>query len=187
MAHAFSNGESKSRSLQRRACYTRFYLGEQLAGRSAYGLIMLVFVITMLNIVAIPFGKLPIYVFLSFTNRFQVMPTTLSGCYGLPNCSHELLSHTWPLHPPDDANDRNKDHSKSGSQLRSLPLAQAFLIVSPSYRPEDGMGDTRLPYWLAPFVSVAVVLGGVVLWWIWRIVIPYAGYFSWIPQETKPE
>jgi heme A synthase len=62
--------------------------------------------------------------------------------------------------------------------------AQAFLIVTPFLRPEDGNGDTSLPYWLAPFVSVIVVLGGTILWWIWRIVVPWVGYFYWESHQT---
>jgi L-type amino acid transporter 9 len=64
-------------------------------------------------------------------------------------------------------------------------LAQAFLIVSPFIRPKDGLGDTTQAYWLAPLVGVGVVIGGLILWWIWRIVIPYAGYFFWVPQQTR--
>lgn len=62
-------------------------------------------------------------------------------------------------------------------------FAQGFLIFTPFIRPKNGKGDTKLPYWLAPFASLMVVLGGLFIWWIWRIVIPYTGYFQWTTHE----
>jgi amino acid transporter len=61
--------------------------------------------------------------------------------------------------------------------------AQAFLIVTPFIRPASGKGDTSLPYWLAPLVSVIFLFGGVIVWFVWRVAIPLLGGFEWVTQE----
>ena len=63
--------------------------------------------------------------------------------------------------------------------------AQVFVIVTPFIRPKNGKGDTRLPYWLAPLTSVVIMLGGVVGWFIWRVLIPRIGGFTWLTEETE--
>jgi hypothetical protein len=63
-------------------------------------------------------------------------------------------------------------------------VAQAFLIISPFYPPKNGRGDTALPSWLAPLVGWVVVLLGIAIWWVWRILIPYTGYFYWQSYEV---
>jgi hypothetical protein len=63
-------------------------------------------------------------------------------------------------------------------------ISQVFLIVTPFIRPEGGKGDTHLPYWLAPFVAVIALFGGVLSWFVWRVVLPAAGNFTWIAYET---
>jgi len=70
-----------------------------------------------------------------------------------------------------------------------LPIAfiflagEAFLIVTPFIRPDDGIGDTSLPYWLAPLVSLSIIFGAAILWLIWRIIIPVLGRFEWVTDE----
>jgi amino acid transporter len=63
---------------------------------------------------------------------------------------------------------------------------QAFLLVTPFLRPPGGIGDTPpIPYWLYPIVGIAVLLGGVAAWAIWRLAIPKLGGFEWaLKHET---
>lgn len=63
-------------------------------------------------------------------------------------------------------------------------LAQVFLIVTPFIRPVGGKGDTSLPYWLAPLVSVLFMAGGVMGWFVWRVVWPGLGGFEWVGEEA---
>lgn len=62
-------------------------------------------------------------------------------------------------------------------------VAQCFLLVAPFIRPPGGKGDTSLPYWLYPIIGIVILIGGVVYWVFWRVVIPKLGGFSWV--ETK--
>ena len=70
-----------------------------------------------------------------------------------------------------------------------LPVAvfflcgQVFLMVAPFLRPPGGKGDTSLPYWLASIVGIAVLVGGVVYWFGWRVLLPRIGRFEY--QEEK--
>ncbi|KAF4950322.1 hypothetical protein FSARC_13240 [Fusarium sarcochroum] len=50
--------------------------------------------------------------------------------------------------------------------------ANIFLIVMPFVRPPGGKGNTSLPYWLSPFVSVAIMALG---------IIYYVGRFLLVP------
>ncbi|SLM34620.1 high affinity methionine permease [Lasallia pustulata] len=62
-------------------------------------------------------------------------------------------------------------------------LGQGFLMVAPFLRPPGGKGDTSLPYWLYPIVGIAVLVGGVVYWFGWRVLMPRLGGFKW--KERK--
>jgi hypothetical protein len=62
--------------------------------------------------------------------------------------------------------------------------AQVFLIVTPFIRPSGGKGDTSLPYWLAPFISLLLLFCGVLYWLIWFVALPRMGGFSWVAKET---
>lgn len=56
-------------------------------------------------------------------------------------------------------------------------------MVAPFLRPPGGKGDTSLPYWLYPIVGIAVLVGGVVYWFGWRVLMPRLGGFKW--KERK--
>ena len=58
-------------------------------------------------------------------------------------------------------------------------LGQGFLMVAPFLRPPGGKGDTSLPYWLYPVVGIVVLVGGVVYWFGWRVLLPRVGGFEW--------
>lgn len=61
---------------------------------------------------------------------------------------------------------------------------QCFLVVAPFLRPPGGVGDTPpIPYWLYPIVGIAVLIGGVVYWAIWRVIIPNIGGFQWVEKK----
>ena len=64
-------------------------------------------------------------------------------------------------------------------------VAQAFLLVAPFLRPPGGKGDTSLPYWLYPIVGIAVLVGGVVYWALWWVVLPKVGGYSLVPRHEK--
>lgn len=59
-----------------------------------------------------------------------------------------------------------------------LPLAlfflavQVFLMITPFIRPENGKGDTSLPYWLPPVTPMVVLAGGVIYWVISYVAWP---------------
>lgn len=54
--------------------------------------------------------------------------------------------------------------------------AQCLLLVFP-FLPQKS--DTSLPYWLYPVVGIVVLVGGVVYWVVWRVVLPWVGGFEW--------
>ncbi len=62
-------------------------------------------------------------------------------------------------------------------------IGQVFLLVAPFLRPPGGKGDTSLPYWLYPVVGIAVLVGGVLSWFGWRVLLPYLGGFEY--RERK--
>lgn len=62
--------------------------------------------------------------------------------------------------------------------------AQAFLIVAPFLRPPGGIGDTRLPYWLAPIVGIVLLVVSVLYWFGWRILLPKLGGFRWMERKV---
>lgn len=62
-------------------------------------------------------------------------------------------------------------------------LGQGFLLVAPFLRPPGGKGDTSLPYWLYPIVGIVVLVGGVVYWFGWRVLLPWVAGFEW--RERK--
>ncbi|RDW63438.1 high affinity methionine permease [Coleophoma cylindrospora] len=72
---------------------------------------------------------------------------------------------------------------------RSLSIlflfAQVLLLAAPIIPPKEGRGDTALPYWAAPLVSVLVLSSGVLYWAIWQVSLPKLGQFVWERVETK--
>ncbi|KAH8650506.1 high affinity methionine permease [Tricladium varicosporioides] len=64
-------------------------------------------------------------------------------------------------------------------------VAQLFLIIDPFLRPPNGKGDIRLPYWLYPLVGIAVLLMGVLYWFIWMVLWPMWGRFEWEEKKTE--
>ena len=62
---------------------------------------------------------------------------------------------------------------------------QLFLLVAPFLRPPGGKGDTSLPYWLYPIVGIVVLIGGVLYWVLWRVVLPWLGRFSWGERKSE--
>lgn len=62
-------------------------------------------------------------------------------------------------------------------------VGQVFLLVAPFIKPPGGKGDTSLPYWLYPIVSVAVLIAGILYWFGWRVLVPYLGRFEY--RERK--
>ncbi|KAF4975939.1 hypothetical protein FZEAL_7333 [Fusarium zealandicum] len=55
--------------------------------------------------------------------------------------------------------------------------ANFFLIVMPFIRPPNGQGNTSLPYWLSPFVSVAIMALGIVYYVARFVLAPWVfGY-----------
>ena len=62
-------------------------------------------------------------------------------------------------------------------------VGQVFLLVAPFIKPPGGKGDTSLPYWLYPIVSVAVLTAGILYWFGWRVLVPYLGRFEY--RERK--
>jgi amino acid transporter len=63
--------------------------------------------------------------------------------------------------------------------------AQIFLIVTPFIQPTGGKGDTSLPYWAAPALSIVLLLCGVMYWFVWLVALPRIGGFTWIAKETQ--
>lgn len=61
---------------------------------------------------------------------------------------------------------------------------QAFLIVAPFLRPPGGIGDTSLPYWLAPVVGIVLLVVSVFYWFGWRILLPKLGGFRWAERKS---
>lgn len=58
---------------------------------------------------------------------------------------------------------------------------QVFLVIAPFLRPPGGVGDTPpIPYWVYPIVGIAILIGGVLYWTIWRVVLPKVGGFQWV-------
>ena len=66
-------------------------------------------------------------------------------------------------------------------------LAQVFLLATPFIPPKDGRGDTALPYWAAPLVSVIILGTGVLYWAIWQVAMPKLGGFIWIRKAVTAE
>jgi amino acid transporter len=139
--------------------------------------LLLVFVVTFLNIVAIPFGNYPsvrisnpadlalgdAYNFIMDVMAYPTALMSFAVTLGL-FLTRRRVSQKRPF--------------KVWLPLAILFLiAQAFLIVSPFIRPGSGKGDTALPFWLAPLVSVVIVLSGMCFWWVWRIALPYIRKF----------
>ncbi|KAF5005344.1 hypothetical protein FDECE_8202 [Fusarium decemcellulare] len=55
--------------------------------------------------------------------------------------------------------------------------ANFFLIVMPFVRPPGGKGNTSLPYWLSPFVSVAIMALGILYYAARFVIAPFVfGY-----------
>lgn len=63
--------------------------------------------------------------------------------------------------------------------------AQCFLLVAPFLRPPGGKGDTSLPYWLYPVVGIAILVGGVVWWFVWRKLLPWIGRYDLEPTHQR--
>ncbi|CAG8058085.1 unnamed protein product [Penicillium salamii] len=63
-------------------------------------------------------------------------------------------------------------------------VAQAFQLVAPFIRPPGGKGDTSLPYWLPYVIGIVVLIGGIVYWAFWQIILPYFGKYKLTPQHT---
>ncbi|KAF8863099.1 high affinity methionine permease [Acephala macrosclerotiorum] len=61
--------------------------------------------------------------------------------------------------------------------------AQAFLLVAPFLRPPGGKGDTSLPYWLYPIVGLVVLVMGAIYWFVWRVMWPKLGKFTWVEKK----
>ncbi|KAK0561209.1 hypothetical protein OC844_003338 [Tilletia horrida] len=61
--------------------------------------------------------------------------------------------------------------------------AAVFLLVVPFLRPPGGKGDTSLPYWLAPVIGIGVLAAGVVGWFVWMKVLPWAFHFQYEKQR----
>ncbi|KUJ19016.1 amino acid transporter [Mollisia scopiformis] len=62
--------------------------------------------------------------------------------------------------------------------------AQCFLLIAPFLRPPGGKGDTSLPYWLYPIVGLVVLVLGGVYWFLWRVVWPKLGKFTWVESKA---
>ncbi|KFY14152.1 hypothetical protein V492_02829 [Pseudogymnoascus sp. VKM F-4246] len=61
---------------------------------------------------------------------------------------------------------------------------QCFLLVAPFLRPPGGISDAPpIPYWVYPIIGIAILLGGVVYWAVWRVLIPYLGGFEWVERK----
>ena len=66
-------------------------------------------------------------------------------------------------------------------------MGQGFLLVAPFLRPPGRKGDTSLPYWLYPIVGIVVLVGGVVYWFGWRVLLPWVGGFEWRERKVLLE
>lgn len=62
--------------------------------------------------------------------------------------------------------------------------AQCFLLVAPFLRPPGGKGDTSLPYWLYPIIGIVVLTFGGVYWFLWRVLWPEIGKFTWAESKV---
>ncbi|KAE8447040.1 hypothetical protein EG329_011175 [Mollisiaceae sp. DMI_Dod_QoI] len=62
--------------------------------------------------------------------------------------------------------------------------AQCFLLLAPFLRPPNGKGDTSLPYWLYPIVGLVVLGLGGSYWFIWRVLWPKFGKFTWAESKA---
>ncbi|KAH8591201.1 amino acid/polyamine transporter I [Bisporella sp. PMI_857] len=148
--------------------FATFWASNWPNGAPSAGL-LLVFLVGFIQIVAIPFGDA--YNFILDVLGYPTALMSLMVTLGL------FLSR------------RRTPHVERPFKVW-LPIAcaflisQVFLIVTPFIRPEGGKGDTHLPYWLAPFVAVIALFGGVLSWFVWRVVLPAAGNFTWIAYET---
>lgn len=62
-------------------------------------------------------------------------------------------------------------------------LGQAFQLVAPFIRPPGGKGDTSLPYWLSSVVGIVILIGGVIYWAAWQVVLPSIGNYQLVPEH----
>ncbi|KAJ5610870.1 hypothetical protein N7510_007589 [Penicillium lagena] len=64
-------------------------------------------------------------------------------------------------------------------------VGQSFQLVAPFIRPPGGKGDTSLPYWLSSVIGIAILLLGVLYWFVWQKVLPTLGRYRLAPEHEE--
>lgn len=64
-------------------------------------------------------------------------------------------------------------------------VGQSFQLVAPFIRPPGGKGDTSLPYWLSSVIGIAILLLGVLYWFVWQKVLPTVGKYRLSPEHEE--
>ncbi|EME88719.1 uncharacterized protein MYCFIDRAFT_185287 [Pseudocercospora fijiensis CIRAD86] len=138
--------------------YSRFWASDWPFGSPSAG-ILLHFIPSFLVIVAIPFGDAYNFILdlegypLSIINLFVVV-----GFFWLRYaCSDAEIPRPfrcwWPI-------------------AALFLCAQVFLILAPFLPPQDGKGDTSLPYWLYPVVGIMILVSGAIYWAVRYRLLP---------------
>ncbi|OGM46083.1 amino acids transporter [Aspergillus bombycis] len=141
--------------------FSRFFSSRSSSGSPA-GAFALVFFSSCVMIIAVPFGEA--YNFLLDVGQWAVALIQFFVVCGLFIIRKRV---TYPPHA-----------FKVWTSVACLFLAsQIFLIVSPFVAPVNGR--TGLPVWLTPLTGTLVFCLGGIYWYIWWVLLPEWGNFSW--------
>ncbi|BAE59596.1 amino acid/polyamine transporter I [Aspergillus flavus] len=141
--------------------FSRFFASRSRSGSPA-GAFALVFFSSCVMIIAVPFGEA--YNFVLDVGQWAVALIQFFVVCGL------FIIRKRVTYPP--------RAFKVWTSVACLFLAtQVFLIVSPFVAPVTGR--TSIPVWLTPLTGTLLFCLGGMYWYIWWILLPRLGQFSW--------